>query len=186
LGGNYKIPVSNGDTLIFSSAGYLADTLIVDPTLDFEDYTVYLNPNIIYLPFVVINEEGKYQLDSVNRRNEYNFLYGRKHPVKLWNEKRQEDGPGLSFSPIGYYSSNQVQQRRLKKRLAEEEEGYYIDYKFSVSRVAQLTRLKGDTLQLFMRKFRPSYQFCRTANAQDILFYVNEKFKLFKSNEFRR
>ena len=180
MGGNYKIPASPGDTILFSSAGYQPDTVIVSAYMFSESWLIDLSPNIVALPSVSVDEVSNYQIDSLKRRDEYRFLLDKKHPVTLMNEKRPGDGPGLSFSPLGYYSKEERNKRRLKRRLKQEEEDYYIDYKFPPARVAQLTRLKGDSLQLFLRLYRPSYAFCRKANSEDILLYINDKLSLFR------
>ena len=180
MGGNYRIPVRPGDTLIFSSAGYLTDTLLVSQDMLTADYTVFLHEKVVALPSVKVTETNSYQLDSLQRHEDYSWLLDKKHPVKLWNEKRPGDGPGLSFSPIGYYSKGEVNKRRLKKRLRQEEEDYYVDFKFPRAKVAMLTGLRGDSLQMFMIRFRPSYKWCRTANTMDILLYINDKLVLFR------
>jgi len=178
-GGNYKIPAAVGDTIIFSSAGYRPDTMLVADYMLAESFLVALDPNVMSLKAVKVDELRNYQMDSIKRREDYAFILNKKHPVRLMNEKRAADGPGFSFSPIGYFSKGERRKRKLKKRLAQEEEDYYIDYKFSPARVAQLTGLKGAALQKFLVRYRPSYKWCRNANNQDILLYINEKRKLF-------
>jgi len=180
MGGNYRIPAAAGDTIIFSSAGYQPDTTIVAGYMFTENYLVALKPNVVMLQSLTVEESRNYQLDSMQRREDYKFILDKKHPVKLWNEKRASDGPGLSFSPIGYMSKKEREKRRLKKRLRQEEEDYYIDSRFPVARVAQLTRLQGDSLRIFMNRCRPSYQFCRGATNQDIFLYINDKVRLFR------
>jgi len=145
-----------------------------------ENFLVSLWPNVMRLQSVEVDESRNYQLDSMQRREEYSFILDKKHPVKLWNEKRSADGPGFSFSPIGYFSKKEKEKRRLKKKLQQEEEDYYVDSRFPVARVAQLTRLTGDSLRLFIYRYRPSYQFCRGATNQDIFLYINDKLKLFR------
>ena len=135
--GSFAISASPGDTIIFSSAGYLPDTAFVAFYMFSESYLVPLNPNITALPSFNVMEMGKYREDSIKRREEYAWLLNAKHPVKLMNEKRPKDEPGLNFSPLGYFSKKEKQKRRLKKRLQQEEEDYYVDYKFSPSRVGQ-------------------------------------------------
>ena len=179
-GGNYKIPANLGDTIIFSSAGFLPDTAIVAGYMLSESYLVALKPNVVRLEAVEVDESRKYQLDSMQRRDDYRFILDKKHPVKLWNEKRAADGPGLNFSPIGYFSKRERAKRRLKKRLAQEEEDYYIDSRFPIGRVAQLTRLQGDSLRIFMYRYRPSYQFCRGATSQDMFLYINDRVREFR------
>jgi hypothetical protein len=180
MGGNYKIPALTGDTIIFSSAGYQRDTLIVSSYMFAESWLVDLNPSIAVLPSANVDEISNYQIDSLKRRDEYRFLLDKKHPIKFMNEKTPGDAPGLNFSPIDFYSKGERNKRRLKKRLKQEEEDHYIDYKFPPVRVAQLTRLVGDSLQLFLRLYRPTYKFCRKANSEDILLYINDKLVLFR------
>ena len=181
--GLFSIPASLRDTIIFSSAGYLPDTVYVASYMLSENYLVALNPRIAALPSVDVLEMGKYREDSIKRREEYSWLLNAKHPVRLMNEKRAADGPGLSFSPLGFFSKREKQKRRLKKRLKQEEEDYYVDYKFSSSRVGLLTGLKGDSLRKFMIRCRPSYTFCRDASNQDMFLYINDKLILFKEGK---
>jgi hypothetical protein len=183
MGGNYKITANRGDTIIFSSAGYLPDTVIVAGYMFTQDYLVALKPNVVRLQAVEVDESRNYELDSLQRHEDYKTLLEARHPVKLMNEKRSADGPGLSFSPIGYFSKREKQKRRLKQRLKQEEQDYYIDSRFPRARVAQLTRLQGDSLQVFMYRYRPPYAFCRSASNQDIFFYINEKVKLFRKRD---
>ena len=186
MGGNYRIVARPGDTLVFSSAGYLTDTLLISGDMLATDYTVYLHEKVVALPAVKVTENNSYQLDSLQRHEDYAWLLDKKHPVKLWNEKRPGDAPGLSFSPIGYYSKGEVAKRRLKKRLKAEEEDYYVDFRFPRGRVSQLTGLRGDSLDMFMLRFRPSYRWCRTANTMDILLYINDKLVLFRKGSSSR
>jgi len=186
MGGNYRIAVRLGDTVIFSSAGFQPDTTVVAGYMLEEDYLVALRPNVVALQAVTVDESRNYQLDSMQRREDYRFILDKKHPVKLWNEKRAADGPGLNFSPIGFYSKREREKRRLKRRLKQEEEDYYIDSKFPIARVAQLTRLQGDSLRVFMYRYRPSYQFCRGATSQDIFLYINDKVRLFRKGAIKK
>jgi hypothetical protein len=186
MGGNYRIVVRVGDTLIITSAGYLNDTLPVSQDMLAGDYTVYLREKVVALPAVKVTETSTYQLDSLHRHEDYAWLLDKKHPVKLWNEKRPGDDPGFSFSPIGYFSKGEVSKRRLKKRLKQEEEDYYVDFRFPRAKVSMLTGLRGDSLDMFMLRFRPSYQWCRNANTMDILLYINDKLVLFRKGSSSR
>lgn len=182
MGGNFKISAKTGDTLLFTSAGYRPDTVIVAQYMFSEEFLVPLTPNIVTLARVEVDEMSRYQSDSIKRREDYGFILDKKHPVSLLNEKRAADAPGLSFSPIGYFSTGEKQKRRLKERLEKQEKEYYIDYKFSPGRVAQLTGLKDDSLHTFLLRYRPSYKFCRNASSKDMLLYINDKLKLYKQH----
>lgn len=183
MGGNYRIAVLAGDSLVFSSAGYLSDTLVATNTVMAHEHDVYLVPKVVVLATVQVDPLSKYIADSIRRHEDYAFILDKKHPVKLMNEKRSADAPGFSFSPIGFFSKKEKQKRTLKRRLKEEEETdrqTYIDARFPRMRVEQLTKLSGDSLQQFMVLYRPAFAFCRNASNQDMLLYINEKIRLFR------
>jgi len=182
MGGNFKIPAATGDTLVFSSAGYRPDTVIVAPYMFDESFLVPLTANIVALAGVVVDEMTNYEQDSLKRREAYGFIFDR-NPVKLMNKKQPGDAPGFSFSPISRLSSGEKQKRRFEKKLEEQEEEYYIDARFSPGHVSQLTGLKGDSLHNFMLRYRPSYHFCRSAGSKDILLYINDKLKEYKKSQ---
>ena len=186
LGGNYRIAASAGDTIVFTSAGYLADTLYLTGAAPAGGFNMLLVPNIVALPGVLVDEMSKYEADSMERKKDYSFIFDRKHPVKLMNEKRPGDAPGLNFSPIGFFSNREKQKRKLKKQVIAEDQEEYIDAKFPRTRVAFLTKLSGDSLQQFMLRYRPSYAFCRKADYQDMLFYINQKIILFRQGKDKK
>jgi hypothetical protein len=182
-GGNYRIVANPGDTITFSSAGYHADTtLVMNAELDNKDgYVVYLEPNMVELPSVLVGQLTNYQLDSIQRKEDYTWL-GQAHKVRLAGDQTPTDGVGIGFSPVTYFSSEQKNLRQLRQRVKVEEKDYYIDSRFPSSYVSMVTGLKGDSLQLFMVTYRPSYKFCRGATNEDMLLYINEKMKLFQKS----
>ena len=60
------------------------------------------------------------------------------------------------------------------------EEQFYIDDKFSSFTVARLTRLTGDSLNLFMYMYRPTYKQARKMDRDDMIEYISEKLVLFR------
>jgi len=182
MGGNFRIPANPGDTLLFSSAGYSPDTAIVNNWMfaETDGYQVFLKPNLVELPSFRVGEESNYQLDSLKRKEEYAWL-DEVHRVKLAGGKTFSDGVGISFSPINYFHRQEAQRRKLRKRLAQGEKDYYIDYKFPRAYVARVTRLRGDSLQQFMVRYRPAYSFCRKASGEDILLYINDRLKKYRN-----
>jgi hypothetical protein len=182
-GGNYRIVANPGDTITFSSAGYHADTtLVINAELDNKDgYVVYLEPNMVELPSVLVGQLTNYQLDSIQRKEDYAWL-DQAHKVRLAGDQTPTDGVGIGFSPVTYFSPEQKNLRQLRQRVKVEEKDYFIDSRFPSSYVSLVTGLKGDSLQLFMVTYRPSYKFCRGATNEDMLLYINEKMKLFQKS----
>jgi len=180
-GGNYRIYANPGDTITFSSAGYHADTTYIagSELADKDGYIVYLEPNLVELQAALVGERSNYQLDSIQRKEDYAWL-DQVHKVKLAGDETPTDGVGIGFSPITYFSAEQKNQRQLRQRVKVEEKDYYIDSRFPSSYVSMVTGLKGDSLQHFMVIYRPTYKFCRGATNADMLLYINEKLKLFQ------
>ncbi len=180
MGGNYRIVATPGDTITFSSAGYKPDTLVIDSRMldEKEGYQVYLEPRAVVLPTVRV-DQNNYQLDSLNRRDDYKWLYP-VHRRKLIGSEIPTDGVGISISPIDYFSAKETQRRRLRRRLAAEEKEYFIDSRFSAAYVARITGLKGDSLQVFLVGYRPTYAFCRKASNEDIFLYINDQVRIYR------
>jgi hypothetical protein len=177
MGGNYKIVARVGDTITFSGISYATDTLVVTERMLLNGTDVELRQSGITLKEVTVM--NKYRMDSLNRKLDYKHIYDRSFS-KINGGNTPANGVGFVFSPITYFSKQERRNRQLKKRLLQEEQAYYIDYRFSVSAVERVTNLHGDSLQMFMLKYRPTYEFCRKASNEDMLLYINHCLKKLK------
>ena len=179
LGGNYKIAAETGDSLIFSHMGYISDTIVVNNLMFNERLPVELKIKVSYLSSVEVDEMGKYRLDSLSRREDYDYIFSNKNNKPLWDNKLSGDGSGVNFSPFGHWSSNEKQKKKLKERLERDDKEEFIYYKFS-RRVPKLTGLSRDSLMTFINTYKPTYEYCLHATSLDILIYINDKLILFK------
>jgi len=174
--GSYRIQVVPGDHVSFSSVGYMADTVTVTAAMLTGDFPVYLDVRAQTLKTVRVGEFSNYQLDSMDRHKEYAWVYDHGNTPRVEHE-RKGDGVGVTLNIFRNASAKEKQREKLEKRLAKEEEEYYIDSRYNKDLVTKITRLKGDSLQQFMTKYRPSYDYCRRAANVDILVYINDSYK---------
>jgi hypothetical protein len=183
-GGNYRIYAAVGDLVIFSSAGYISDSVRVTEASLFSPPDIYMERNIVMLKEINLGEWNSYQLDSISRRQEFDDIL-QKHSVNLVGGRgnRPIDGFGVTFSPISFFSHKERELRKFKKNFPKQEEEAYTSYRFSSNYVETVTGLQGDSLHLFMMRYRPTYQFCRSAGRDDMLLYVNDKYKEFTRPE---
>jgi hypothetical protein len=182
MGGNFRVPADQGDTVLFTSAGYKPDTVIVSAYMLTESFDIYLEPRVVTLAAVQVGSYSNYQMDSLERWKDYTWL-APKGKVKLMDRDRHGgDGVGISFSPQ-FKSDEDKQKERLRKRLEQEEQEFYIDFRFSKEYVARLTRFQGDSLQQFLKTYRPSYNFCRSATSVDMLLYINDSMRKYKKED---
>ena len=177
LNGNYAIAAAENEQVVFSITGFKPDTIIVTYSMLLTQYDVTLHKQFVTLKNVTVT--SSYQLDSMARRNYYSNIYEKQPGITGRNTPA--NGFGISLSPFSYFSDEARQKRQLKKRLIKQEQESYVDRCFPVDWIAKLTGLRGDSLSRFMSLYRPSYSFCRKSNRQELLLYVNEKFKEFKN-----
>jgi len=181
-GGAYRIQAGVGDVLVFTSVGFRSDTLVVSPPMLSGDYPEYLEPKAVTLQSVRVGSLSNYQVDSIERRQEYSWVYDHGEE-KRFAQERKGDGVGISMNILRNASHADKDREALKKRLLREEENFYVDFRYPREYVARLTHLKGDSLQKFMEHFRPSYEFCRKAANVDILVFINDSYKKFMRGE---
>lgn len=175
--GSYRIQVAPGDHVAFSSVGYVADTITVTASMLTAAYPVYLEVRAQTLKAIRVGEFSNYQLDSMDRRKEYAWVYNHENTPRMAKDRQGADGVGVTLNIFRNTSSAAKQRVKLEKRLEKEEEDYYVDARYNKDYVTKITKLKGDSLAEFMRRYRPSYEYCRKAANVDILVYINDSYK---------
>ena len=181
--GSYRIQAAPGDHIAFSSVGYMADTLTVSASLLTADCPIYLDIRAQTLQAVRVGEFSNYQLDSMDRRKEYAWVYEHENTPHLAKDRQGADGVGVTLNIFRNSGSAAHQRVHLQKRLEKEEEDYYVDSRYNKDYVAKITHLKGDSLLQFMRRYRPSYDYCRKAANVDILVYISDSYKQYMKPE---
>lgn len=174
--GSYSIAAAEDHKIIFSMAGFGSDTVVVAFHMLRVPQDITLSIRSITLKGVTVT--GSYSADSFARRNSYRNIYD--SLTGITGNNRPTDGFGISISPLSYFSRKAKRQRELKKRLIKDEQDAYIDHSFPVEWVKRLTGLQGDSLNLFMYRYRPSYEFCRKTDRMGMLVYINDKLKEFR------
>lgn len=182
--GAYHIQSAVGDVLIFTSVGYFPDTIVIAPNMLAGDYPLFMTPRPTSLQAVRVGSLSNYQMDSIARREEYAWVYDHGEEKRVERE-RKGDGVGITLNILRNASHADKDRESLKKRLQREEENYYVDFRYPREYVSRLTHLTGDSLQLFMEHFRPSYEFARKAANVDILVFVNDSYKKFMKGELQ-
>ncbi|HWK02487.1 MAG TPA: carboxypeptidase-like regulatory domain-containing protein [Puia sp.] len=180
--GNYRIMVEPGDIVIFSCVGYHADTITVSAKILGAEFPILLDLRPVSLQAVTVGSLSNYQLDSLERRQVYSWIY-EQEPQPVVERQRQGDGVGVELNVIPHGSSEVRQRLQLKKRILREEQQHYVNFRFSADYISRLTHLENDSLKQFMVRYRPTYDFCRKAANVDILVYINDSFKKFKNRE---
>jgi hypothetical protein len=178
--GDYAIEASEGDKIIITSVGYLPDTVkVLNYMIDAGyDITMTLKNNL--LRNVTVRGHN-YVADSLSRRQDYSAFYD-KSKKEMISKNGPQNGVGIAFSPIGFFSKRS-KDRKLNRNLQYQEEQDFVDYSFSRRYVEKMTNLHGDSLLNFMLRYRPTYEFCRNASSEDMLHYINDKLMIYVKHE---
>ncbi|MES2279485.1 MAG: hypothetical protein V4592_25860 [Bacteroidota bacterium] len=156
--GNFIIQTESGHTLIFSSPGYVSDTLYV---ADMGLKRVKMLVQGIALNQVNILSSRM----PFNPRVEYADVY-RKSKVYV-------------MSPSTWFSREGKNARRLKHYFAREEQERHIDSVYNRVYVSTLVPLRGRELADFMTLYRPTYAYVMNNNGPSLALYINDSYKKF-------
>jgi hypothetical protein len=162
--GQYRIRVSRRDSIFFS---YLGKATVkfpiasIDPNAPMD---ISIAVAIDSLPLVVVRPKA-YRYDSMENREEYRRVFDYE-PDYIG---QGQGGVGLNLDML-FGARRNRQMLALKRRLVEEEQDKYIDYRFNRTLVHRITGLQRPALDLFMRMYRPTYDYIKSCE-NDYEFY---------------
>jgi hypothetical protein len=154
--GKFEIKSETGHILIFTTPGYVDDTLYV---VDLVPKHIELKTRVISLREVSITA-SRLKFDP---HKEYPDVYTKAKVYPL--------------SPSTWFGKEGRNARRLKRYFAHEEEERKVDEIFNPVYVGSIVPLKGQELEDFMTLYRPSYAFITSNNSESMAVYLNDSYK---------
>ena len=188
--------INAGDTVTVSHISYKpyyfissAETFI----------NVFMKINTTVLNSVVITGLHNYKMDSIMIRKEFSSAFNYKMPswrdvfiAKPSNDYSRLQNTGNSFNSIlgvnllqfaALLSKNKTPISKLQKTLLKDEEDQYVARVFSKEKVASVTALKGDSLQTFINRFRPSINAIKQMTEYELIIYIRKSYSEFLSSD---
>ena len=182
--GKYHIWVNEKDSLTFvynnKATQKFAVTKITDP--NHFDISLHINAKGKYhvLNEVIVYSKS-YQEDSIENRKTYANIYNFSKPG-LKGSVNSDGSVGFDLNEIINTFRFKRNQRILafQKRLEEQEEEKYVNYKFSKTFIKRITGLESPLLDTFILWYKPSYKFA--VNSDEVTFnqYILNALKQFK------
>jgi hypothetical protein len=163
--GEFNIPASVNQLLIFYQPGYQPDTLFL---IDLKPVKRYLVLNNLLLKTVQIKGQ------AFNPEVQYEDVYRKANAIRV-----SQNQP-FTFYPSRYFSKEGKYARRFKRRLEQEKIERKIDARFNEAAVKALTPLTGKELDCFMVLYRPSLKELNKLDEEDMRFYLMNSYKAFK------
>lgn len=189
--GKYNITVKWTDSIWFSMLGKTTMKYPVDTIANVEQFNIMIHVRVGDLPEVKIRSKN-YKLDSIENRREYAKVFNYRKPTLSLSSNKNYNPGGVS---VGFDLQEIINMFRFKrnkslaalqKRLLQQEQDKYIDYRFNKNFVRKLTKLQQPELDSFMNKFRPEYEFIKTLNDLEFGYFIQknyEQYKIYKTQQ---
>ena len=189
--GKYSITLRYSDSIWFSMLGKSTMKYAVDTIANFDHFDIMIHLRVADLPEVKVRSRN-YKLDSLENRREYAKIFNFKKPTLSLSSNRTYSPSGVS---VGFDLQEIINIFRFKrtkslaafqKRLLQQEQDKYIDYRFNKAFVRKLTKLQQPELDSFMNKYRPDYEFLQTLNDLEFGYFIQRDFddyKIYKAQQ---
>ncbi|MDQ6890304.1 MAG: hypothetical protein M3Z56_08525 [Bacteroidota bacterium] len=185
--GAYHINVSETDSLSFF---FKEKSTVKFPVKNMNNYTAFdvslrvrINEKYKLLRGVTVFS-NTYHRDSMENRVTYSKIFDRGKPTIRSNY--EPGGPaGFDLDElIGIFQFKKNKQNlAFQKRLIEDEQDRYVDYRFNSKTITRITGLRGDTLLRYKKLYRPSYFFVTTSSLTEFYEYILNTSYAFKKQE---
>lgn len=163
--GKFSIDAKTGELVEFHKLSYKVGRLRVPAPPMPPYYRIIMEPGATELEEVVITDRYRnFKRDSL--RNFETFKSELIFP-KL-------EGLDVIRHPFSAISKRNQQLWRFQREYAEFEQEKYVDYAFNDKLVANITGLRGDSAQAYMRQYRPSYDMLHAMKDYEFFLYIKE------------
>lgn len=176
--GSFSINAQKGDTVLFKALGYTPLLYLVKK--EKTDMIIRLKNSPIQLNAIHIIQYN-YHKDSLRFREEYAREFAFRRP--RWNEVIPMVGLGFTVNINALYRAVSFKKNKkkdgFKKLLITKEKENSVQRVFTPELVAKLTGMEGDSLNQFMIKYEPTYDFIKDASTYDVWLYITQNYKQF-------
>ena len=189
-----------GDTIKITCVGYKSYLLVYSQKVN-DTIPVYLEQTATSLKSVVIIGRRPSNTDSIKLRKEFAPVFAYQGTtfkdvfmpnssyIKPYNDfitSTHSTATLLSVNllqVIDWLGKNKTPTSKLQQTLLRDEQSNYVDQVFSRPKVIELTHLKGDSLQTFMDKYRPSAANARSMSDYEVMIYIKKCYAEFVKPE---
>lgn len=172
--GTFSIEVGEDHYLKFTYTGYKPRIVRIRDLEDIDILKVTMAIGRVELKAVKITKPlTPYQKDSVERASIYKDVF----------EYKQEKS---AMSPVTtvfqLFSKKHRNMRNFKEQVLKNEKQKFIDTRYTPEMVEDITKLKGDSLAIFMNSYPMEIDFARTASELEIRMWVRYNWADYQKN----
>ncbi len=195
--GKFKIPVSEGDTLVISALGYLSKVITIDDSCFQSGFVIKLAPQIYEIDEVSIRAFKSYhdfkqqflslrlpETETTMLRENLAILSRQIAMETATNKKHEEilGRPLTGFVSVGVPILSREDKQRMNyvEVLKKEERQRVIEKKYNRKIIFRVTQLPETEMTEFMGFCNFSEEFLYKTSPYEILVAIEKKFKEFK------
>jgi hypothetical protein len=182
--GQYVLDVAENDSIWFSFLDKPTRKFPVLKIYDVNQFDIALQTYNQVLDEVKIKNRS-YRMDSLQNRADYKKIFDYRKPNLESMTSIGPMGAGIDIQELIRVFQFRKNKSTLKfqERLLQQERDKYIDYRFNRGLVRRLTHLDGDELELFMKIFRPSYEFILLTPEYEFQAWIKKAAEEFKQRK---
>lgn len=185
--GAYHINVSESDSISFFYRGKSTVRFAIKSMTDYTAFDISLririNAKYKLLQGVTVFSDT-YHRDSAENRIEYSKIFNYEKPGI--RSSFEPGGPaGLDVDALISMFNFRKRKENLafQKRLVQDEQDRYVNYRFSSKVIHRITGLSGDTLEMYKKMYTPSYEFIVSSTLTQFYEYILNTSYAFKKEE---
>ncbi|MEO6455202.1 MAG: hypothetical protein ABIN97_14075 [Ginsengibacter sp.] len=184
--GVYHIRVSDKDSISFFYRNKPTTKFPVNTISDYGQFDISLRVGVKekYKPLKEIFIFSNYRRDSAENRNDYYKTFNYQKPgIRSTYTPGSSAGLDLDEMINIFRFRKNKQHLQFQKRLIEQEQDRYVDYKFSTKFLKRITGLSGPLLEKYKIEYRPTYEFITSITELEFYEYINYTSTKFKKDE---
>ena len=172
--GRYTIVTSEKDSLTFIYRNKPTAKFTVKQIENTGNFEISLHVRVTE-KFKLLKEvkiySKNYRLDSLQNREQYARIFKYQRPGISPTTDSYTGAVGMDLNELIniFRFRRNKQLKKMQVRLLEQEKDNYINYRFNKTTVRRITKLQGKELDMFIKAYRPTFEF--TENSSLVQFY---------------
>jgi hypothetical protein len=174
--GKFAIQANKGQLIEMRKAGYKTTRFRLPRGYMPSYFKIYMEQLVeLNTDIYASSQLTQFQKDSINDHELYKVALN--FPKMSGLEKIE--------SPFSAMSKKNREKWAFQESYATYEKEKFIDYTFSPSLITSLTGLKGDSLNVYMRRYRPTYEQLRSMNLYEYYNFVKHSVEFYRRRSGR-
>ena len=175
--GHYTIVSTDKDSLTFIYQNKPTAKFAVKqiPNIGNFDISLYIRLAAKFRTLKEVKVYAKnFKQDSIENREQYAKIFNYQRPGISSSTDAYSGAAGMDLDELinVFRFKRNRQLKKMQERLMEQEQENYINYRFNKNSVRRITRLDGKDLDIFMKEYRPDFEFTQNSSLVDFYQYI--------------